>query len=130
MIRGFVLLLLCQLAGETVSRGLSLPVPGPVLGLVLLFLGLQAFQRLRRLDPEAVGQAEVGRVAVGLLQNLALLFVPAGAGVVQHLGLVAEHGLALAAALVGSTGITLLITVLVFTAVARRHCRLAGGPGA
>ena len=36
MLQAFALLLLCQLAGEGVTRGLGLPVPGPVIGLVLM----------------------------------------------------------------------------------------------
>lgn len=128
MIRGFVLLLLCQLFGEAVSRALGLPVPGPVLGLVFLFLGLQAYQRLNRLDRAEVGRAEVGRVADGLLLNLALLFVPAGVGVVDHLKQLEEHGLAITAALIGSTALTLVVTASVFVAVARRIGDDAGEP--
>ncbi len=118
MVRGFVVLLLLQLAGEVISRGLRLPVPGPVLGLVFLL----------RLEPVAVGRTDVARVAEGLLQNLALLFVPAGVGVVQQLKLLSEYGLAIAIALVGSTAVTLTVTVLVFTAVARRTGESDGGP--
>jgi putative effector of murein hydrolase LrgA (UPF0299 family) len=128
MIRGFVLLLLFQLLGEVVSRGLSLPVPGPVLGLIFLFLGLMAFQRLSGLDPEAVGRTWAARVADALLQNLALLFVPAGVGVVQHLKIFSDYGLAIAVTLIGSTAIALAVTALVFTAVARRLGGSAGGP--
>jgi putative effector of murein hydrolase LrgA (UPF0299 family) len=118
MIRALALLLLCQLAGETISRGLGLPVPGPVLGLVILFIGLQIASR-RGVGAEGVDKTEIGRTANGLLQALALLFVPAGAGVVQHLGLLGEHGVALFLALVGSTVITLVVTVFVFEAVGR-----------
>ena len=128
MVRGFVVLLLLQLAGEVISRGLRLPVPGPVLGLVFLFLGLMVYQRLLRLEPVAVGRTDVARVAEGLLQNLALLFVPAGVGVVQQLKLLSEYGLAIAIALVASTAVTLTVTVLVFTAVARRTGESDGGP--
>lgn len=116
MIAGFVVLLLCQLAGEAASRGLGLPIPGPVLGLVLLFAVLLV--RARLTSSEDTG--DVGEVSDRLLQNLALLFVPAGVGVIQHLHLLAQHGLAIAAALLGSTVLTLVATVLVFNAVARR----------
>jgi holin-like protein len=47
------------------------------------------------------------------------LFVPAGVGVVQYMGLLREHGLALAAALVVSTVATLIATVGVFLLVKR-----------
>jgi putative effector of murein hydrolase LrgA (UPF0299 family) len=110
MIHGFVLLLACQLAGEALSRSLALPVPGPVLGLVLLLAGLRAVPRL---------EARAAPVADGLLRHLALLFVPAGVGVVQHAGLLAEHGAALMAVLVGSTAVTLVVTALVFARAAR-----------
>ncbi len=119
MIRALALLLLCQLAGEAVSRGAGLPVPGPVLGLLILFAGLQFSASRQRLSAETIGQTEIGRTADGLLQALALLFVPAGAGVVQHLGLLGEHGLSLVIALIGSTVITLLVTTFVFQAVRR-----------
>ena len=36
MLQGFFILLACQLVGESVSRGLHMPIPGPVLGIILL----------------------------------------------------------------------------------------------
>jgi LrgA family len=36
MLAGFTLLLLCQLAGEALVKISDLPVPGPVVGMVLL----------------------------------------------------------------------------------------------
>ena len=69
----------------------------------------------------------MARVADGLLRHLALLFVPAGAGILQHLGMLKAQGFALAVALVGSTAATLLVTVLVFVGVSRLLARGAGG---
>jgi putative effector of murein hydrolase LrgA (UPF0299 family) len=119
MIGSLTLLLACQLAGEIASRALVLPVPGPVLGLVILFLGLQLFARRRNLTGADIERSDLGRTAQSLLQALALLFVPAGAGVIQHLGVLGEHGLVLLVALFGSTLITLLATVAVFIGVKR-----------
>lgn len=119
MIRGFALLLLCQLVGEAVARGFGFPVPGPVLGLVLLVAGLALAKRRPRPQGGTSMVADVERVSDGLLAVLALLFVPAGVGVVQHLGLISAHGLGLGLALVGSTAVTLVVTVLVFVGVAR-----------
>ncbi len=125
MIRGFAALLACQLVGEVVARGFGLPVPGPVLGLVLLVAALHVVQRWRPADPGAWERTDVVRVSDGLLGGLALLFVPAGVGVVQYLGLLREQALALGVALVASTVLTLLVTVLVFVGVNR----LLGGSG-
>jgi putative effector of murein hydrolase LrgA (UPF0299 family) len=119
MIRGFAVLLLCQLAGEVISRALGLPVPGPVLGLALLVVGLVGWNRFRPFNDKNLQASPVGQVADGLLSALALLFVPAGVGVVQYLGLIGSYGVALGLALVVSTFATLLATVGTFLLVKR-----------
>jgi holin-like protein len=125
LIRGFAALLLCQLAGEIAARGLSLPVPGPVLGLGLLVCGLAVARRRGVPDPD---RGEVGRVADGLVANLALLFVPAGVGVVQYLDLIERYGLVLGLAVGGSTLLTLLATVGTFL-LAKRWAVAGEEPG-
>ena len=120
MIRGFFLLLLCQLVGEVLARGLALPAPGPVIGLGLLTVGLAIWTRWRPMSDEEIANSDVGRAATGLLGSLSLLFVPAGVGVVQYIGLLKEDGVALAASLAVSTIATLLATVGVFLLVKRR----------
>lgn len=114
MIAGLSLILLCQLAGEALARLAGLPVPGPVIGLVLLVLLLLARDRLTLLarGPLKVGGVETS--AKGLLAHLSLLFVPAGVGVVQQLDLIEAHGIAIVLILAGSVVITMLVTVGTF----------------
>ena len=119
MVRGFFLLLLFQLVGEVLARGLDLPAPGPVVGLALLIAALALYRGFRPFDDEALASSDLGRAAAGLLGSLSLFFVPAGVGVVQYLGLLREQGVALAAALVVSTLVTLVATVGVFVLVKR-----------
>jgi holin-like protein len=119
MIRGFFILLVFQLVGEVLARGLNLSAPGPVIGLALLVVALVLYRRFRPFDEEALAASDLGQAARGLLAALPLLFVPAGVGVVQYLGLLREQGLALAAALVASTFATLIATVAVFLLVKR-----------
>lgn len=119
MLFGLFVLLLSQLGGEIIVRGLGLPIPGPVVGIVLLLIGLAVHARLtnpRNEDRETA----VGRSADGLLRNLGLVFVPAGVGISQNYQLVFSNGLALIAALVGSTVLTLVVTMAVFRFVAAR----------
>ncbi len=115
MPQGIAGLLICQLAGEAIQRATGLPLPGPVIGMVILFAGLL----IRGGVPDGLKTA-----ARGLLDHLALLFVPAGVGVVLHLALVAEEWLPIAAALVGSTVLTIAVTALVM----RLMLRLTGAP--
>lgn len=126
MIEAILVLLGCQLAGEALSRGLGLPVPGPVIGMALLFAGLQLRARFRP-DAPAIETLPLGVVAAFLLAHLSLLFVPAGAGIISHAGTLAQHGTGLIVALVVSTAVTLAVTALVFVKVAGR---IRSGDGA
>jgi holin-like protein len=116
MIPALAILLSFQLAGEVAARGLGLPLPGPVLGLLAL-VGSCA------LRPSL---AETLRpVVTGLLANLSLFFVPAGVGIIAHLGAFRQNGLAIAVALIVSTALAIAVGALVFSAVASRK----DGPG-
>lgn len=110
MIWSLAILLSCQLAGEIITRGLGLPVPGPVFGMVLLLILLMLIPPLKAL---------IAQTAQTILSNLSLLFVPAGVGVVAHLDKIAQYGLGLLVALVLSTVLALTASVLTFRAVAR-----------
>jgi holin-like protein len=119
MIASLSLILLCQLAGEVIVRGLGLPMPGPVVGLLFLLLLLLTRDRFVALARGPLQQDGVENASRGLLAHLSLLFVPAGVGVVQKLDLVAEHGIAVAAVLAISVVVTLLVTVATFLAASR-----------
>jgi holin-like protein len=117
MIASLSLILLCQLAGEVFVRGLGLPMPGPVIGLMLLLgllLARDHFPLLARGPLQGDGVESVSRI---MLANLSLLFVPAGVGVVQKLNLVAEHGIAFLLVLAVSVMVTLVVTVATFLLV-------------
>lgn len=94
----------CQLAGELLKVALDLPVPGPVIGMVLMFAGLVVKGGI----PE-----ELAKVGDTFLANLSLLFVPAGVGVMLHIALIGEQVIAITATLIGSTLLTIAVTALV-----------------
>jgi len=126
MIASLSLVLLCQLAGEALVRGIGAPMPGPVIGLMFLLVLLllrDRFAVLARgqlLGGEADGVESISR---GLLANLSLLFVPAGVGVVQKLDLIVNHGIAFLGVLAISVLITLLVTVGTFIVASRLMTR-------
>jgi putative effector of murein hydrolase LrgA (UPF0299 family) len=123
MIASLSLILLCQLFGEVFVRALRLPMPGPVIGLVLLLALLVARDRFALLARGPLRGEGVEQASRGMLANLSLLFIPAGVGVVQKLDLLAEHGAAIVAILVASLVVTLLATVATFLAVSRLMAR-------
>ncbi|HYS10809.1 MAG TPA: CidA/LrgA family protein [Myxococcales bacterium] len=109
MVTALTLLLCCQLAGEFSARVLGLPIPGPVLGMLLLFALLLG--RSRILEP-------VREPSYALLRHLSLLFVPAGVGLIRHTGRLRAELWPILVAVVISTAATVAVTALVFQLVA------------
>ncbi len=101
MIEYLTLILACQLLGEFTVSALGVPVPGPVVGMLLLFL----FLVVRGSIPE-----QLSEVSRGLLNNLSLMFVPAGVGVMVHFKLLGTDIIPISVALIVSTVLTIAIT--------------------
>ena len=101
MIEAIATLLVYQLIGETLAYAFALPVPGPVIGLALLLVTL-AFR------PTLL--ARIRTTAATLLSHLSLLFVPAGVGVMVHFARLSDEGVAIVAAVVGSTLLAIVAT--------------------
>lgn len=112
MLFGLFVLLSCQLAGDIIARAFSLPIPGPVIGMVLLVALLFAASRFPRHGKQATEDIE--KTGTGLLAYLGLFFVPAGVGIIDHVEVLAAFDAPLAAVLVLSTLATLIVTVWVF----------------
>jgi putative effector of murein hydrolase LrgA (UPF0299 family) len=110
MLAAFAVLLLFQCLGEGVTFVTGLPIPGPVVGMLLLLAALLARPRLFKL---------VEGTANELLRHLSLLFVPAGVGIVAVAGSGSGHWLAILVALVASTLLTMAVTALVLHALGR-----------
>lgn len=111
MLEYFLLILTCQLAGEAFVTATGIPFPGPVVGMLIMFV----FLLVRRSVPSKLGQ-----VTRALLDNLSLLFVPAGVGVILHLKLLSEDLLPLTAAMVVSTLLTIAVTGMIMNSLNRQ----------
>lgn len=116
MLRALATLLVFQCLGEGVSYLFKLPVPGPVIGMLLLF----GFLMLR---PQMADTIEP--TALELLRHLSLLFIPAGVGIMVSAGKIRGDGLAVVASLAVSTTLAIAVTALVTRALLRRQ---GGGP--
>lgn len=112
MLDALTLILCCQLAGELLVALIKLPVPGPVAGMAILFIGFLVRGGI---------PADVAAAGDGLLTSLSLLFVPAGVGVMLHAPLLSRDWLAISVGLVGSTLVTIAVTALLMQALNRRR---------
>jgi holin-like protein len=110
MLAALTVLLVYQLIGEVLVQLLALPVPGPVIGMLLLFVTLF----LRGTAPEWLRTT-----SNALLGHLSLLFVPAGVGVMLHFKRLGAEWLPISVALVASTVITIGVAALVMRLLQR-----------
>jgi holin-like protein len=117
MVHAFALLLVFQLVGEVAAQGLHLPVPGPLVGMLLLFAALLARGRL---------SDELRETASSMLRHLMLLFIPAVTGVMMYFDRIAREGLPFLAACILGAAVTLVATALTL----QWMLRLTGTPRA
>lgn len=111
MLRGFIILLFLQLVGDVISTGFDLPIPGPVIGMILLLLLLI----LKGQVPE-----DLGKTSDGLTSHIGLFFVPAGAGVSLYLDMIGAQWPMIVVASLTSTVLTLLLSAFIFQKLAGR----------
>ncbi|MDR9439225.1 MAG: CidA/LrgA family protein [Halomonas sp.] len=120
LIMGMSMLLACQFAGELVARGLTLPIPGPVIGMVILLVALM----IRGKVPSSLRLT-----GEGLLRYLTLLFVPAGVGLMVHFELIGADLFPIVVTLVVSTAVTLGVTAWVLERLQSGHAQRNSRPG-
>ena len=102
MLSGILILLGFQLIGEMLNRLGWLPLPGPVIGMVVLVFLLWWKPRTLSKPLETTSRH--------LLDSLGLLFVPAGVGVISNLDVLRSQWVPILVGLVGSTLVSLVAT--------------------
>ncbi len=105
MFAAIALLMTCQLMGEVIHRVTGLPLPGSVIGLVLLLGWLALVPRER---------PTLKAVTAWLTAHLSIMFVPAAVGLIDEGEPLSRYGIGILAATAVSTLLTMVVTALVF----------------
>lgn len=116
MLNALAILLVFQLAGEVLVQWLALPVPGPLVGMLMLFAVMLARSSL----PDALRAT-----TNAILQHLMLLFIPAVTGVIVYFDRVGGEWLPFVVAGVGGAAITMAVTAVTFRLMLARRKRSA-----
>ncbi len=105
------ILFVMQLLGDALVRLLGISLPGPLLGLLLLFVALLVHGKVPKGLRDTSGH---------VLQHLMLLFIPAVAGIMLHVDRIASEWLPFLLACVLGAALTLVVTALTFRFMLRR----------
>ena len=101
MILQFGILMAFLAMGEFIVMATGIPVPSSIIGMLLLTASLHfRIVKLRQVDS----------LASFLVHNLGFFFVPAGVGLINCLGLIAEQWVPIVGASVGSTVVIIAVT--------------------
>lgn len=106
---GIVTLLFFTVVGDTLSRALNLPVPGSVLGLILLVIYLQRG-----------ANESLEKVSRFCIRYLAVLFIPGCVGIFFLGDLLLEQWLPIILAILIATPLSLLLTALLLQWLLKR----------
>ena len=110
MISTFLFLIIFQLLGEIIADGFSLPIPGRVIGMVLLLTYFHFREGVAAKHEQTIPK---------ILKHLSLFFIPAGTGIILYLAEVKSNWIVIASAVTVSTTITLALTALAISRAGR-----------
>lgn len=103
-LRQMLIILATYFIGQIIQVLFGLPVPGSVIGLILLFIAL---------EKEIIKPEMIEDTCEFLLSNMSFLFIPAGVGLLTSLNVLKGHWVGFMAILIFSTVIVWVITVSV-----------------
>lgn len=101
-----------SLMGEALSFLFHLPIPGSIIGLILLFLALQ-FKVLRLRHVQMVGNF--------LLANMTILFLPPAVGIMEKFQVILPYLFPIALIIVGALVINVIVIALVVSFIKNRY---------
>ena len=116
MFGAIFLIFLFQLIGEATQKYFALPVPGPVIGLVLMLVCLLWSKRID--VPVVAGfRCKLVTTSQQLIGYLSLLFVPIGVGMIMHLKLLETQLVQIIGVITIGTITTIVFTAFIFLKV-------------
>lgn len=113
MLHSIFIIFMFQLVGEATQKYFALPVPGPVIGLVLMLVCLLWTKRTN-LPLIADQRDRLVTTSQQLLGYLSLLFVPIGVGVIMHLQLLEAQLAQIIGVITVGTIFTMVFTAFIF----------------
>ena len=106
-----MIIFMISLVGEGISSVFQLPVPGSIIGLVLLFLALQ-FKLLRLRHISMVGNF--------LLANMTILFLPPAVGIMDKFQVIAPYLLPIILIILGAIVLNVCVIAVVVQLIKTR----------
>ena len=112
LLKEFFLLFFIWFLGEIISKFLLLPIPGSIIGMIILFL---------LLNFKIIKLKSIDTLSHYILTNLAFFFIPPGVELINSYGILKEDIFKLLFIVVSSTIIVAIITGLTVSMLIRKE---------
>ncbi len=112
MVKGIFIILLFYFLGQSISYLISGFVPGNIIGMILLFLCLY----FKAINPENVKD-----VANAFTRNMAIFFIPAGAGLLGSYGLISKFWMSILIICSVSTVLVIAVVAIIQQQMEKRR---------
>ena len=101
LLRQFLIILIICFIGEVLSKVIHLPLPGSIIGMILLFICLiSGIIKLEMID----------EISKFLLDHLAFFFIPAGVGLLAYIGILKKNILPILVICFTTTFLVMIVT--------------------
>lgn len=117
LFRESIIILGIYLIGELISGLLDLPIPGNILGMLILLVLLST--KIIKVD-------QIETISTFLLDHLAFFFIPAGVGLMTSVGVIKDTWLKLIIVCILTTLIVIVSTGLIVQFVSRKLTKNKG----
>jgi holin-like protein len=111
LFREAIIILGIYLIGEVLSKALKLPIPGNILGMIILLI---------LLCTKVIKLEQIETITNFLLDHLAFFFIPAGVGLMSSFGIIKDTWLKLIIVCIITTIIIIASTGLMVQFISRR----------
>jgi len=110
LFREALIILGIYLLGELLSKSLNLPIPGNILGMIILFI---------LLCTKVIKVDNISTVTSFLLDHLSFFFIPAGVGLMASIGIIKSTWWQLLVVCISTTVIIIGVTGMIVQAISR-----------
>ncbi|WP_406663247.1 CidA/LrgA family protein [Gallaecimonas sp. GXIMD1310] len=114
LLRAFAVIFACLYLGKGLVQLTGLPIPGAIVGLLLLFV---------LLSTGLLAGSWPAPAASLLMRHMTLLFIPAGVGLINYLDLLSRHAAVLLGTTLISTWLVIALVGWLHQAMEKRHGR-------
>lgn len=101
LLRQFLIVLIICFIGEVLNKVVHIPLPGSIIGMILLFIFL--FTGVIRLEM-------IDEISKFLIDHLAFFFIPSGVGLLAYMGIISENFIPIIAICLITTILVMVVT--------------------